>query len=531
MEKKISIIIPIYNVEKYLRATLDNVRFQTYTNLEIICVLDCPTDNSAEIVRKLAAEDARIKIVEHTQNSGPAAARNNGVQHASGEYLHFMDSDDLLSPNFYEMLIHSAEKNNVDVAVSSFFYEKKPKQSIIFLKNEVVESGEKITKTNILFGGQSWRYLIKKSFWDTRNFSFPNLMIMEDQPVMIQVLFYANKVALCADAIYFYKNRENSILNQSAERKKQQKEDFRKGEKLYFDFLHAHNIKRPSWLYRKYISQRTKHTVCVNAQVEYGKYNAKISVIIPIFNAEKYIEQTLNSIRFQTYKNVEILCVLDCPTDNSEQIISEIARNDERIKIIRHTENKGPAEARNTGVKNASGEYLHFMDSDDVLSPDFYETMINAAIENNAEVAASSVYYEKKSWKSIWFTLSEILTETNNKIAKTEVTVRGWAWRYIIKKSFWQEYNLSFPNLLIMEDTPVMIAMIFYAKKVVLCPGATYFYLRRESSILNRKNDTEKEQKLREHRHLSRKMCKDFLKEKNIKRPCKLWYDIRKYIH
>jgi glycosyltransferase involved in cell wall biosynthesis len=256
----------------------------------------------------------------------------------------------------------------------------------------------------------------------------------------------------------------------------------------------------------------------------------KISVIIPIYNAEKYLAETLNSVRFQTYKNLEIVCVLDCPPDSSENIINKIAKDDERIKIVCHAQNMGPAAARNTGVKNANGEYLHFMDADDLLSPDFYEIMVSSAEKNSADVSACSVYYEKKPWKSIWFKKNEILTETADKIEKTEVVIRGWAWRYLIKKSFWIKQDFSFPDLMIMEDTPVMIPMIYYANKVAFCPSATYFYMRRESSILNKKNDVVKEKKMSEHRHQSRKMCADFMREKNIKRPCKLLYDIKKFI-
>ncbi|MDR1698848.1 MAG: glycosyltransferase [Prevotellaceae bacterium] len=534
MDKKISVIIPIYNVGKYLKATLDCICLQTYKNLEILCVLDCPTDNSAEIVRKIAAQENRIKIVAHTRNKGLPAARNSGVENATGEYIHFMDSDDLLSPDFYEMMISAAEKADADVTACSVFYEKKPKQSILFTENEILTDESKIEKTKITFAGWAWRYLIKKNFWNEHHFSFPNLVPMEDMPVMIQMIYYANKVVLCSNAMYFYKNRESSILNhkkkQNIEKDKQLKANFKKAEEMYVDFLHANKIKRPGWLYRRYVSFRTKRTVCVNDSIEYGKIDKKISVIIPVYNAEKYIKQTLNSIRFQTYKNLEIICVLDCPPDTSEHIINGIAEDDERIKIVRHTQNMGPAAARNTGAKNAGGEYLHFMDSDDLLSPDFYETMISASEKNNADVSACSVYYEKKTWKSIWFGKSEVLTSTAGKIKKTEVVIRGWAWRYLIKKSFWEKHCFSFPDLMMMEDTPVMISMIYYAKKVVLCPGATYFYMRRESSILNKNNDVTKEKRLSEHRFQSRKMCKDFMRENNIKRPNKLLYDIKKFI-
>ncbi|MCL1867978.1 MAG: glycosyltransferase family 2 protein [Paludibacter sp.] len=533
MNKKISVIIPIYNAEKYLKQTLDSVRFQTYKNLEIICILDCPTDNSEKIANEIAKEDSRVKIIYNVKNIGAGETRNIGISKATGDYIHFMDSDDLLSPDFYEILINAAVENDADIAASSVFNEKQPKQSILFSKNEVLFGKDKIKKTKVLLRGWIWRYLIKKSFWQNNNFIFPNLAVMEDIAVAIPVIFYANKVALCSDAMYFYKNRENSILNTqiyNPEQKKLRFEQVRKVKNEIKNFLKINKIKNPNWFYLRFVSLRTRKTVCTNDTIEYGKTNKKISVIIPIYNAEKYLKQTLDYVRFQTYRNLEIICVLDCPTDNSAEIVKKIAKEDDRIKIVEHSKNSGLPTARHSGVENSTGEYFHFMDSDDFLNPDFYEIMISASEKTNADVSACSVFYEKKPLKSIWFEKSEVLTENIDKIRKTEVAMRGWAWRYLIKKDFWTKHKFYFPELVPMEDMPVMIPMIYCADKVVLCPNAVYFYKNRENSILNKKHDPDREKQRSENRHKARKIFKDFLRANNIKRPNKLLYDIKKYI-
>ena len=497
-DEKISVIIPVYNSEKYLRQTLDCICSQTYKNLEIICVLDCPTDHSAEIVQEITKKDSRVKLVEHSQNKGLPAARNSGVENATGEYLHFMDSDDLTSPNFYETLINAAVQNDADVVTCSVFYEKKPKQSILFLDNEVVLGANKIKKTKIAFVGWAWRYLIKRNFWDKHTFSFPDLVPLEDLPVMLPMIYYANKVVTCSDATYFYKNRESSILNtklRNLEQKKSREENRRKALKIKVDFVKKHRIKLRSEFeqrcrkyFRRYLLLRKDGMTCQNDPIEYGKINKKISVIIPIYNAEKYLKQTLDSVRFQTYKNLEVVCVLDCPSDHSAKIAKEIADEDSRIKLVEHTQNRGLPAARNSGVENATGEYIHFMDADDLISPDFYEIMISAAVKNDADVSACSVFYEKKQWRSIWFAKSEVLLEKKDKIRKTEVVMSSWAWSYLIKKNFWNKHDFSFPDLVPMEDKPVMLPAIYHANKVALCPNAVYFYKNREdSSILREK--------------------------------------------
>jgi len=256
--------------------------------------------------------------------------------------------------------------------------------------------------------------------------------------------------------------------------------------------------------------------------------NAKISVIIPIYNVEKYLEQTLNFVRFQTYKNLEIICVLDCPTDNSAEITKEIAKEDNRMKLVEHSKNMGLPAARNSGVENATGDYIHFMDSDDLLSPDFYETLIDAAEKTGADIAACSVFYEKKPRNSIWFQKNELLSDKNEKIKKTFVAIQGWAWRYLIKRSFWNSHKLSFPDLVPMEDMPVMIPMVYYAEKIVLCPSAVYFYKNRESSILNRKYDTVREKQRSQNRQKARKIFKDFMRVNKIKRPNRLLHSLKR---
>jgi glycosyltransferase involved in cell wall biosynthesis len=253
----------------------------------------------------------------------------------------------------------------------------------------------------------------------------------------------------------------------------------------------------------------------------------KISVIIPIYNAQDYLEETLNSVRLQTYKNLEIVCVLDCPTDNSTEIVESMAKEDYRIKIVRNPENLGLPGARNAGVDNASGEYMHFIDSDDLINPEFYEIMINAAVRANADIAACSVFYEKKPWRSIWFKESLVLSGPQ-KVAKTEVAILGWAWRYLIRVSFWKGRNFSFPDLVPMEDMPVMIPMVFYANKVVLCPDAVISYKNRVNSILNKNYDPEREKQRSNNRKKARKIFREFMRANKIKRPSRLWYYLRK---
>jgi len=535
IDQKISVIIPVYNAEEYLLPTLNVVRFQTYENLEIICVLDCPTDGSAKIAAEAVAEDKRIKLVIHSENRGMPAARNSGVENVTGAYIHFMDAGDLINYDFYEVLLEKATKTDADVCACSVINGYKPKQSIWFRKDEVFLGNEKIQKSEVFYRGWAWRYLIKKSFWEQHDFSFPDIVPFQDTVVTISILHHANKVAVCMDAVYFYKNRDSSSWKQNEspnnpDQISHSKKNFKDVTRTINNLIKEYKIKQPLNRFLSLSEYIKGKCICANDPITYGELKNKVSVVIPVYNVEKYLVRALNSVRFQTLENLEIICVLDCPTDRSAEIASKIAAEDKRIKLVKHSENKGLPAARNTGVKYATGEYLHFMDSDDWLSPDFYESLLFEAEKSKSDVTACSVYYEKKQWRSIWFRKSEVLQDIHAKMKKTEITIQGWAWRYLIKKSFWDERNFTFPDLVPMEDKPVMISMIYYANSVALCPAAVYFYKNRENSLTNRSHNAFLEKQRSENRHKARAIYKDFMKKNKIKQEFKLRYYLRKYI-
>ena len=121
------------------------------------------------------------------------------------------------------------------------------------------------------------------------------------------------------------------------------------------------------------------------------KKNNLISIIVPIYNVEKYLKKCIDSIINQTYKNLEIILVDDGSPDNCGKICDEYAKKDNRIKVI-HKENGGVSSARNVGVENATGEYIGFVDSDDYIEKDMYEVLINNLKKENADISIISNY-------------------------------------------------------------------------------------------------------------------------------------------
>lgn len=128
--------------------------------------------------------------------------------------------------------------------------------------------------------------------------------------------------------------------------------------------------------------------------------NEKISVIIPIYNAEKYIDKCLNSVISQTYKKIEIICVNDGSTDRTSERLNQYAETDRRIVVV-HQENKGLAATRKTGLKYASGDYIAFLDSDDWIEPSMYETMYNWIVSKETDAVCTALYMVKGKHKTV----------------------------------------------------------------------------------------------------------------------------------
>ena len=130
----ISVIIPVYNVEKYLRRCLDSVIAQTYQNLEIICVDDGSIDDSGKICDQYAVRDARIKVI-HQENQGLSAARNRGLDAAEGEYIAFVDSDDYILEDMYKKMLDKLLDYSVDLCVCQWQYEFSDGRQVVKKKN------------------------------------------------------------------------------------------------------------------------------------------------------------------------------------------------------------------------------------------------------------------------------------------------------------------------------------------------------------------------------------------------------------
>lgn len=228
----ISVILPIYNVEKYLEKCLESLLAQTYEALEIILVNDGSKDRSLEICKAYEAKDSRIKVIDKP-NEGVALTRNRGLEVATGDYIAFVDPDDWVEPEMYASLMRQIKKWESPVCLCNFFKDtKRRSQAKCFEFEDEMLEGEAIIEKliNDMIGmsdllpkytmimGSVWRGLYKRSFIEAHAIQFvPKLSIMEDLVFMVQVLLKCvssgERIAIDRNAWYHYVQHPNSALH------------------------------------------------------------------------------------------------------------------------------------------------------------------------------------------------------------------------------------------------------------------------------------------------------------------------------
>lgn len=238
---RISVIIPVYNGEKYIAECLGHMARQTYGDLEVIVVNDGSTDRTAEIAAKYA-----VRLISQ-ENRGVSAARNAGIDAATGEYVHFMDADDAVNDRFYELLAAAATETGADVACSGMINEPKPHRTMVWTeRRELVTTEEKFRATNVGVWSFSVRYLFRAEFLRAHDLRFEEGRIIEDMPFSIAAVYFANKVVTVPGAEYTYIFRPGSqmAVRDRARRRKRHR-DHRHAKELRHNFARKHGFRIP----------------------------------------------------------------------------------------------------------------------------------------------------------------------------------------------------------------------------------------------------------------------------------------------
>lgn len=237
-----------------------------------------------------------------------------------------------------------------------------------------------------------------------------------------------------------------------------------------------------------------------------------VSVIVPVFNVEKYLSRCLNSLINQTLSNIEIICINDGSTDNSLNILNEYAQKDSRIIVI-NQENSGQSYSRNKGLDIAKGEFIGFVDSDDWVDLDFFENLYNSAKDNECDIAVAGIIRLHKWHKKCHLKINKlhVTRDVNEKFSLCDVPNLSYIWNKIYKKSVLDKYHFRFIEGMIYEDVILTPQLLYYMDSLVTVPKTNYYYWRRFNSTVTQKNE-----KAIKDAEKANKLAEQFIKEKNI---------------
>ena len=413
--EKIVLIVPIYNVENYLRQCLDSIKKQTYKNFICVMINDGSTDTS-EIIAEEYLSDSRFILINQ-ENKGLSGARNTGIEYFFKyidkeyicNYVTFIDSDDVVSLDYLECLVSNIE-DGVDIIEANicFFDENDvPYFSSTSNNTFVLETVEEKLMNQLKDDIRTSVFpkLINKKLL-TLNF-FPEGKIFEDLAVMGTLINNSKKWKKIPEIIYGYRVRKGSIINTKFSNKKL---DIFEILEIYRNNFMACSIEAKILVEEVSILHLTYHLrdfvpkmhesakLYANSIIESRKRiesyksnfpKALISVIVPIDNVASCLEMCLKSIETQSYPHFEVILINDGSTDSSKEICEEFVFRDKRFKYI-ELKDAGFSNVRNIGILNSSGEYITFINGKDFVEYNYLKELYDNSVKYNSEIVIGS---------------------------------------------------------------------------------------------------------------------------------------------
>ena len=235
----------------------------------------------------------------------------------------------------------------------------------------------------------------------------------------------------------------------------------------------------------------------------------KVSVIVPVYNVEKYLARCLDSLINQTLKDIEIICVNDGSTDKSSDILAEYSEKDTRIKVITQI-NSGVSEARNVGIKQAVGEFIGYVDPDDFIEPDFYEKLYNSAKENNCEIACSNVIRENNKKKRVLINYDKqlIAKGVKEKFELAHLPEHCYIWNKIYNREKLLNSGITFRRDMVYEDMIYTPDVVKALGDLICVPNVWYHYWKNKDSIIKTSTDKNRTDKIFAKKYLLEKLRK-----------------------
>ena len=507
----ISIIIPVYNVEKYIEQCLDSIKKQSYQNFEVIIVNDGSQDNTESICKKIAQSDARFKYFSK-ENGGVSSARNFGLDNANGHYITFIDGDDWVDPNHLEILIKSITENNSDIAICSYkefrnnifyirYYTNKEKHLLnfnIMTKEDFLINFPKLLSTNVCFNNAVSKLFRRDLVKDLR---FDNkLKYGEDLDFYFRLYLTTKNISFVNEDTYVYRIHGDSTTSGFTQEHAEQELSIYK--KMY-EKIYELDLPTINYLNKLEFLLNARKDFLANKVLlnEYFEYlddiknnviypNKLISIVVPVYNVAPYLNLCLESITNQTYTHFEVLLINDGSRDNSKDICLEFAERDNRFKYIEQ-KNAGLSVARNTGILNATGEFITLINGDDFVDPNYLEELYHAALKNDSEIVIASYktfnendnnyYIHVFDYREEYYINHELIEKIN--LVENRGLEFQTSWGNLYHKRLFE--NVIFPAGKNVEDTRTNYKLYMESCKTTYIHKDLYVYRIRKGSIID----------------------------------------------
>lgn len=240
---KVSVILPVYNIEPFIRQCLDSLINQTLKELEIILINDCSTDSSGYICDEYAAKDSRIIVIHNEKNIRQGLSRNKGIEIASGEYLAFIDPDDWVNLDFFEKLYNTAKKNNSDIVKTEPIkvFPDGSQEPSPNLNSRIRKGLKNEIPIFLLFTYEHTTAIFRREVVVKNDVKYPDIRNAQDLIFLLNVTYFAKTISLISGTNYFYRQHPNSIISI---KKKPYFESTLQYFALYLDFLNSHEIEK-----------------------------------------------------------------------------------------------------------------------------------------------------------------------------------------------------------------------------------------------------------------------------------------------
>ncbi len=482
----VSIIIPVYNGEDYVKEAIDSALNQTYDNKEIIVVNDGSFDKTETICLKYGK---KIKYFSK-ENGGVSTALNLAIKKASGEYISWLSHDDLYYPNKIEDEVKIANNNTIIYSDYDLIDENGNNIGNIILPHEKLENKNSLPLMKGLINGITL-LIPKKAFIDCGEFNI-DLKCTQDYDMWFRMLTKGYNFVHLEQSLAASRQHRNQTTNTST---KMVSEGNTLWKNMAFNMPKDIILKdfKTEYSFYKQVASVLKFSPYQEAYKSVVKKfdsldrtidvsNKKVSVIIPFYDESiDIIKRAVTSVIEQTHKNLEILLINDNPTNYKRKSINEILI-DKRIKYIENKKNSGVSFSRNFGISKATGDYIAFLDADDVFMKDKIEIQLEELERNQAVFSHTSYILHTEDSETIMNS-----GEQDGDILREIITCCRIATPTVmIKKSVFDEHGYSFEEKIgIGEDNCLWMDILINYEAVGINKPLSIVYVDEQSAAYN----------------------------------------------